>query len=516
MGTNKRTRQKVVKVYSCFNEGPVGVESEIEISITPGIPTFEVIGLCDSVIKESRGRIQAALISSGYSMPRGHIVVSISPAYLRKSGSSFDLPIAIGILLASSQIEVDREKKIYAEGELSLIGYVNGAPGAAARLKAASVERSKYDYFIIPKAEVNAAAVAELKGVSVSHVTDLLDVFNDVTQEEVFEGNPISIEDDDGLDFSSVKGQPKAMRALLIAACGFHSVLLLGSPGCGKTTAANVIRGIMPPLNKTEMADVYTVKESAGITTDEGRPLSLSAKRPIRRIYPGMSVSRVLGSVKNSTPGELVLANHGIVLADEICEFPIGIIDCLRLPIEEHVIRMQKYGKDFEFPAEFLFVGLGNPCRCGKFYEVGNKCICSPQIRRRYMNKISGPFADRIDLFTEMRSLQGNEMFELTARDEKQNLMYKEIVRNTWEIQKNRYRGMSYKFNGNVNTIDAELIRASSDVQKYAAEVSEKSGFSARGYTKLLRVGRTIADMNEQVDISISDIAEAAMYRYRV
>lgn len=516
MGTNKRTRQKLVKLYSCFNEGTYGILSEIEVSITPGIPTFEVIGLCDSVIRESRGRIQAALISSGFSMPRGHIVVSISPAYLHKSGSYFDLPIALGMLMASDQLPAIKEKKVYAEGELSLTGFINGTPGAAARLNALYKSQESFDMVFIPEKESDSAAITGVEGYFLSSLSDFTEVSEGsikprriTCREEIQTG----LYD---LDFSSVKGQPKAMRAITIAACGFHSILLLGSPGCGKTTVGNVVRGLLPSMDQKEMADVYTVKEVAGIGNGDGKALSLTSQRPLRRIYPASTISKVLGSSRNGTPGELVLANHGVLLADEICEFPSGVIDSLRLPLEERVVRIQKDGKDLIMPAEFLFVGLGNPCRCGMYFENGSKCTCSPQVRKRYVNKLSGPFGDRIDLYSEMRSVGKGNLVKLSSEhNESLNIKYRKLVKRTWDIQKERYKDSDIRFNGTIDKVDQDLMRLSNDVQLYAADICEKSGFSARGYTKLIKVGRTIADMEQRPDITKEDILEAATYRLR-
>ena len=505
------SRIKVVRIYSCFADGLARVPTELEISLSPGLPTFDVIGLIDSTIRESRGRIRSALISSGFNMPKGHITVSISPSYLHKGGSAFDLPAALGILLVSGQLSVHEEIRIYAEGELTLTGELRGTPGASLRLK----DTRDYDMAFAPSEETTAASCAMFKGMlagSLREVADTIRCGNYLSAEYKDFSETSSDEAEPWQDISCLKGQNKALKAVLIAAAGWHNILLLGSPGCGKTMIGKMIRGLMPPLGVKEAADLYTVYEAMGASDDLP-----SGIRPYRYIHPGISRTELIGSVGSLRPGEISLADHGILFADEICEFKSEIIDSLRIPMEEKKIAFTKDGRRYVFPSSFLFVGAGNPCRCGMFYEGSGRCRCTPAVRERYMNKLSGPFKDRIDLFTEMRCISAEELRNIST-DKTRHLSeeYKEKINSAWQMQAERFNGSGIDFNGNCNNADAELFRADKGVIEFAAEVADSLTSSPRGYCKLLRVGRTIADLDGRADMRKSDISEASVYRRRI
>ena len=500
----------IVKMYTSFIDGMSSVNAQIEISITPGLPTFDVIGLCDSSIRESRGRIQPALIASGFNMPKGHITASISPAYLKKSGTCFDLPIALGMLIASGQISIPKNTRIFSSGEIMLDGNIKGTPSASLRLRN---NADNYDMVFIPADEADAARCAGLTAMTVKSLSDFRGIFEDGGYDPVsFNVDGISPDGDGCTDYSAVKGQQKAVRALLIAAAGVHNILLLGSPGCGKTMAGKILAGILPPLKGSEIGDVYSIMEAAGLKDDPEEGLVLSDKRPFRYIYPGMSRGRILGIPGKLLPGEFALANHGVLFADEIFEYKREVIEALRVPLEDHVVRMSRDGRNYAFPASFVFVAAGNPCKCGMLYEDGRRCTCTPAVINNYMNRLSGPVKDRLDLVAEMRSVSGKSMEEsVTSDDIKMNEHMKEIVRNAWDMQKERFNDGIY--NGTCINADAELFRASKDVVGYAAQISEQSGFSVRGFNRILRVGRTIADIDGRHDMQRSDIAEASIYR---
>ena len=500
----------LVKVFTSFMDGMTAVDAQIEVSITPGLPSFDVIGLCDSSIRESRGRIQPALAASGYKMPKGHITASISPSYIKKSGTGFDLPIAVGMLIASGQLEVPSGVRIYSSGEIMLDGTVKGTPAASLRLR---MNHEQYDMVFIPEEEADAARCANLKCMTLSSISELRSVFEEDGYSPVsYSVDDIGRSEEDLPDFSSVKGQQKAVRALLIAAAGVHNILLLGSPGCGKTMAGKILAGILPPLKGAEIGDVYSVMEAAGLKDDPEESLILSDRRPFRYIYPGMSRGRILGTPSKLMPGEFALANHGVLFADEIFEFKREVMEALRVPLEDHVVRMSKDGRNFAFPASFVFVAAGNPCRCGMLYEEGRRCTCTPRVINNYMGKLSGPIKDRIDLVAEMRSISGEYLAESAVKEDiKVNEQMKAYVKSAWDMQRNRFN--DGVFNGTCCNADAELFRASSEVVRYAAEIAEASGFSARGFNRILRVGRTVADLAGREDMIKADVAEAGIYR---
>jgi len=288
-GIKMASKPSVARLYSCFATGTDTTVTLIEVAISPGIPTFSVIGLCDSSIRESQGRLRSAFKSSGFKMPKGHITIGISPAYMKKTGSGFDLPMALGILFASGQLYLPPDAKIYAEGELTLGGELKGTPGAGIRLR--TVRDMDFDYKLIPQSEAPSAGIAAFKGQGVNSLSELSSVFdmNDYV-ETAFEAvkNAAS---DDLLDISMLKGQEKAKRALLISAAGSHNILLMGSPGSGKTMAGKILAGIMPGLDKDELSDVYSLNEMIS-----GDLAKISDERPVRIIGPGITVSKLLGN----------------------------------------------------------------------------------------------------------------------------------------------------------------------------------------------------------------------------
>ncbi len=506
-------RQSVVKIYSCFSDGLTGVVSEIEISLSPGLPTFDIIGLCDSSIRESRGRIKAALISSGFYMPKGHITVGISPAYMHKSGSSFDLAVSLGMLFVSNQLSFPTDKRIYAEGELSLNGDLKASPGAAVRLK---THQNDFDYSFIPEEEIDAAKCSNFKGKLVKNLREVADCFLlDSYTETNYSVDGIEDSESQTLDFSCLKGQEKASRAILIAAAGRHNLMLMGSPGCGKTMAGRLIAGIMPPLSGTEISDVYMTREVSGISFEDG--LRISRERPFVYVYPGVTSSKLLGNNK-SDPGELLRANHGVLFADEICEYKREVIENLRIPLEEHLVRKQKDGKNYSYPISFVFVAAGNPCKCGHLFDEKKRCTCTLAERKNYLKRLSGPFLDRMDLFSEMRIIASNDMRDsLYKSNSDMSSRYREIVAKAWEIQSNRYKEFGTNiFNGTLSNIDADLIGADKTVVDYASDISEKEGFSGRGFTRIMKVARTIADISGRDNIIKSDVSEAVIYRQRI
>ena len=502
------SKPNVATIYSSFASGADATLSQIEVSISPGIPTFSVIGLCDSSIRESEGRLRSAFKSAGFTMPKGHITVGISPAYMRKTGTGFDLPMAMGILFASGQLYLPPGAKIYAEGELSLGAEVKATPGSCIRLK--TVRDEYFDYKIIPLSETSSAGIAGFKGQGINNLTELNAVFDgNEYKETVFEfeqeSNPA-----DYLDISLLKGQEKTKRALLISSAGFHNIILLGSPGCGKTMAGKILSGLLPKLEPDELPEVYSLAELV-----EGGSSKVTFDRPVRIIGPNSTVSKLLGNSQSVTPGELALANKGILFADELPLYKSEVLDFLRNPLEERKVHMIKKGVLYSFDADFIFLGTGNPCKCGQLYEKGNKCRCSVTEINRYLSKLNGPFMERIDLWSEMRSISGSDMASIYVDEsESESPEYRSIVERCWQKAHERY-GSKY-LNGNFPEPDIrDAMRIPENVVRFASDLSEKGFFSARGFTRVLRVARTIADINDADDVTVEDVSEAAQFRKR-
>lgn len=502
------SKPNVARVYSCFASGSDSTVTLIEVSISPGIPTFSVIGLCDSSIRESEGRLRSAFKSAGFTMPKGHITIGISPAYMRKTGSGFDLAMALGILFASGQLYLPPDSKIYAEGELTLGGELKGTPGACLRLKKA--RDMDFDYKLIPQSECGSAGITGFRGQGINGLFELSGIFDgNQYKETAFEYEPAS-ESDEFIDISLLKGQEKTKRALLISAAGFHNILLMGSPGSGKTMAGRILSGLLPKLNPDELSDVFSLIELV-----EGDASKISYERPVRMIGPNITVGKLIGNALTLSPGEMALANKGILFADELPLYKSEVLDFLRYPLEERKVHLMKRGNLYSFDTNFIFLATGNPCKCGLMYEKGNKCRCTANEVRKYLSKINGPFLDRIDLFSEMRSVSGKDMASIYTDESKgESLEYRKIVERCWQTAHERYGG------DNLNaTFPEEDIRDSmripENVVKYASELSDKGFFSARGFTRILRVARTIADINESSDVSVEDIAEAAQFRIR-
>ena len=462
-------RLKVFKIYSGFVDDMKGVFSCIEISIRPGIPTFDVLGLCDSSIKECRGRVKAAIISSGFVMPGGHVTVNISPAYIRKSGTCCDLPIALGLLFVSSQIKLPPDAKIYAEGELSLTGDLRPTPGCAMRLmNIAGKEGDRLTHILLPKGSETPACCAGIRAMCVGSLKEAAEVFSEGTYApELF--SPVFLKETfpDLPDLSCVKGQDKAKRAILIAAAGRHNLILLGSPGCGKTMAARLAAGIMPPMTSKEKSEVYAVNEVSALGED--------LVRPFRYIHPGITPGRLIGSSRFKSPGECVLANNGILFADEICEYSPQILDLLRIPLEERRVFIRGDEDRSGIPASFVFIGAGNPCKCGNYFEKGNKCRCSPAVRKKYLGKLSGPFIDRIDLFSEMRSISEEDLGKIASgemSDEGKRL--RELTEKARRMQSDRYGEGG--FNGTADGAGECILRAPKAVVDMAVKVASSDG----------------------------------------
>ncbi|MBQ5768505.1 MAG: ATP-binding protein, partial [Clostridiales bacterium] len=387
-------------------------------------------------------------------------------------------------------------------------GDVKATPGSCIRLK--TIRDMDFDYKIIPGSESSSAGIAGFTGQGINSLTELNAIFDgNEYNESSFEFETESTADD-FLDISLLKGQEKTKRALLISAAGFHNIILLGSPGSGKTMAGKIMTGLLPKLSRNELSEVYSLYELV-----DGESSRITYYRPVRMIGPNTTVGKLLGNTQSVTPGEMALANRGILFADELPLYKTEVLDFLRIPLEERKVQIAKKGLLYSFDSDFIFLGTGNPCKCGQLYEKGSKCRCTVNEINRYLFKLNGPFMERIDIVSEMRSISGNDMASIyTDAPGMESLEYRDIVERCWHKEHERYGGQYL----NANFPDADIkdaMRIPNVVVKYASDLSEKGFFSARGFTRILRVARTIADIKDADDVTVEDVSEAAQFRKR-
>ena len=500
--------------------GVTGTIIEIEVVIASGLPGFDIVGLGDSAIRESRNRVQAAIRSSGFIFPMSRITASLAPAYLRKQGSSFDFPLALAILMASGQIK-PMDEPIMAFGELTLNGQIRGVPGAISRYSALSGHAP--GRILLPQANAREVSlIADRQALFVSSLRNAVARLNGQTplteDEPLFENRREGALPgiDEPRDIGSIIGQDQAVRALEIAAAGRHNLLLLGSPGCGKTALVSTMTGILPPLTKEESLELTQLYSAAGLLDEEN---GLITRRPFRAPHHTITRAAMIGGGSSPKPGEVSLAHHGVLFLDEMTEFDPAILDTLRQPIEEQQVRITRSQGTVVFPASFLLVGAANPCRCGHYYDDHVRCTCSEDLIKQHFSRISGPLLDRIDLVVGVSRL-GAEAMERTVqrlgREQRRTSDIAARIRQSHERQHRRCRdqGLSPELNGHLQSTSlAETFRLSSDVLSRAAQAAEQMNLSVRGYQKILRLARTIADLEGDACVQRQHLGEALQYR---
>ena len=500
----------VIRAYTGTVSGIGAMQVTVEVSITGGGLGLFLVGLPDNAVRESEQRIRSAFENSGYRMTARKCVVNLAPADLRKEGSGYDLPIAVAILAATNQIVAERLEQAWFVGELSLDGTVRGVRGV---LPITAEARARgYKRIYVPRENAMEAAVVEgIEVLAVESLTEVAaslngeqEIFSVVHEVEAF--NPTELYAD---DFADVKGQAHAKRALEIAAAGGHNVIMIGPPGSGKTMLARRMPTIMPPMTLDEALETTKIHSVAGkLGTTHG----LMRQRPFRAPHHMASPMALIGGGNSPQPGEVSLAHNGVLFLDEMPEFGHSVLEVLRQPMEDKHITISRVRYSVDYPSNFTLVASMNPCPCGYYNHPDKECTCSPAAVRRYVGRISGPLMDRIDLHVEITPVSREELS--SSEPSEPSSAVRERVMRAREVQAERFRGTGIYTNTMMSSsMLRDLCPLSAEARRLLDGAMERLQLSARAYDRIIKVARTIADLEGAKDITPLHISEAITYR---
>lgn len=488
-------------VYSRALNGMNAPLVEVEAHLANGLPQFNIVGLPDTEVKESRDRVRAAILQSGFEFPAKKITVNLAPADLPKESGRFDLPIAVGILAASGQIVSDSLARYEFAGELALSGGLRPVRGALAMAwQGAQAQRS----FILPLENARQAAV--LDGIEVYGAQSLLQVaahLNAVEALQVCRAElPMPSADRNLPDLSDVKGQHTARLALEIAAAGGHSLLMMGPPGTGKSMLAQRLPGILPPLENDELVSVWALRSLLPQHMQDW-----SSKRPFRSPHHSASAVALVGGGSDPRPGEISLAHNGVLFLDELPEFDRKVLEVLREPLESGEIHISRAAKQAVYPAQFQLIAAMNPCPCGFSGHPSKPCRCTPESVKRYREKISGPLLDRIDLIIEVPVLPAEDLVSAQAGESSAEVLQR-VVR-----ARERQYARQGKTNAKLSAAELEQAAVSEEAKQALAQMLEKLSLSARSFHRILRVARTLADLAGDETVTRAHVLRAVSFR---
>jgi magnesium chelatase family protein len=500
----------LAKLKSIALKGLEAFDVLVEVDVSNGLPAFNIVGLPDEAVQEAKERVRSAIKNSGFDYPMKRITVNLAPAELKKEGSTFDLPIALGILIATKVInESEKLNNFYFAGELSLDGTTRKISGA---LPMAISLSSRGDDFIVPSENIEEVQV--VKGIDAYPVKHLKEAVELINGDRIIEPVHRSIEEDllesyeFEEDFSEIKGQFQAKRALEIASAGGHNIVMIGSPGSGKTLLARRVPTILPPLTEVEALEVTQIYSISGLLREE----SIVRRRPFRSPHHTASSAAIIGGGNSPKPGEISLAHNGVLFFDELPEFRRDVLEALRQPMEDGFVSISRVKERISYPSRFMFIGAMNPCPCGWYGDPVHPCNCSISEIRKYRRRVSGPLWDRFDIQVEVPRLLPDELTGSLPSESSINIRKRVI--NARNIQKKRYINTRIFSNSQLSPrLIKEFISLKEEERVFLKNISEKFSLTGRGYDKVLKIACTIADLDHSKDVRLPHLAEAIQYR---